>query len=200
MENEGMTMNYKNTELTDLMGEVWRPVTGYEGIYEVSNLGRVKSLKRRDCINSLRQARILRQNNDSDGYLMVNLCKDRGGVMAKVHRIVAAAFVVNVGKLPAVNHTDGNKKNNCVQNLEWCTNHQNILHAIETGLRNHRGEDNPASKLTNAEVLDIYNSPLKLRHICAAYPNVTSLAISRIRNGYSWSSVTGHQKRQRNRS
>ena len=111
------------------MEEEWRPVKGYEGLYEVSNMGRVKSLHASQSI-------IMKQATKNDGYVQVNLSKD--GVPSKkyVHRLVATAFVRNPNNYEFVNHKDGNKKNNTVDNLEWCTSSYNMRHAYRNGLTN----------------------------------------------------------------
>ncbi len=104
------------------INEEWRPVVGYEGLYVVSNLGRVKSLPRgkqwpyRQTHNN-----ILTQTAKSGGYLTVTLSKGGKAETALVHRLVATAFIQNPLFLPCVNHKDENKLNNLVENLEWCT-------------------------------------------------------------------------------
>lgn len=111
------------------MEEEWKPIKGYEGIYEVSNMGRVKSLHRS-------QGRILKQDTKDNGYIQVSLNKD--GVQSKkhVHRLVATAFIPNPHNKSEVNHIDGNKENNNADNLEWCTREYNMRHAYRNGLTN----------------------------------------------------------------
>lgn len=112
------------------MIEEWRDIEGYEGLYQVSNLGRVKSLARtaidRRGIPHYVNERILKQAFDKDGYCLVGLHKDRKIKSGKVHRLVASAFIDNPHNLPEVNHKDENKSNNNVENLEWCTPKYNI--------------------------------------------------------------------------
>lgn len=106
------------------MREEWRPVVGYEGLYEVSNMGNVKSVERMKWNGkSYYKApeRILKAGKDSGGYLQVHLCKDGKIKQCLVHRLVAAAFIENPNNLLCINHKDENPKNNCVQNLEWCS-------------------------------------------------------------------------------
>lgn len=110
------------------MEEEWRPVKGYEGLYEVSNMGRVKSLHRSQGI-------ILKQGT-SHGYMKVGLHKNGTCSTKKVHRLVATAFIRNPNNYEFVNHKDGNKKNNTVDNLEWCTRSYNMRHAYHNGLMN----------------------------------------------------------------
>lgn len=104
------------------MIEIWKDIKGYEGLYQVSNLGRVKSLGN----NKRRKEKILKQVEDGGGYLFVLLCKNGKGKMFKVHRLVAQAFTPNPNNYPQVNHKDENKQNNCVWNLEWCDCKYNI--------------------------------------------------------------------------
>lgn len=115
--------------------EIWKPVVGYEGFYEVSNIGRVRSLDRispsfHKKFNVVRyfpvKGRILKQRVCPLGYCEVRLC--RGGVLKafSVHRLVAQAFIPNPDNLPQVNHIDENPSNNCDWNLEWCDCKYNI--------------------------------------------------------------------------
>lgn len=107
------------------MKEEWKPVLGYEGLYEVSNCGKVKDL----CKNMEPKL-----HDDGKGYFMTWLKKYGQSKTHKVHRMVAMAFIPNPSRKRYVNHIDGNKQNNCTDNLEWCTNKENVVHAFETGL------------------------------------------------------------------
>lgn len=105
-----------------MIAEVWRYVPGYEGLYMVSNKGRVKSLN----YHRSGKERMLKGRKLPNGYLQVDLYK--GGKMTKytVHRLVAMAFIPNPKNLPEINHKDEDKSNNCVENLEWCTHQYNL--------------------------------------------------------------------------
>lgn len=96
--------------------EIWRDINGYEGLYEVSNMGRVKSLN----YNRTNQEKILKLGKNKNGYMIVVLCKNGKTKTCQVHRLVANAFIGNPNNLPMINHKDENPSNNCVDNLEWC--------------------------------------------------------------------------------
>ena len=105
--------------------EQWKSIAGYEGLYEVSNLGRVKSLN----YNRTGKERILKQQKDKHGYLRVDICKDGKLKHSKVHRLVAEAFIQNPNNLETVNHKDEDKTNNVASNLEWMTRGDNIIYS-----------------------------------------------------------------------
>lgn len=118
--------------------EVWKDIPGYEGYYQVSNLGRVKSLARMvsrknqpDCPI---EERCLKQRTGKNGYNYVVLSKEGKPKTALIHRMVATAFVKNPKGQKIVNHIDGDKQNNRFDNLEWCSSGENNKHAFETGL------------------------------------------------------------------
>ena len=115
------------------MEEIWKPVKGYEELYQVSNLGRVKSLERIDCHGQPRKEKILRYGINK-GYCYVTLCKNGKHTTFLVHRLVAEAFIPNPNNYPQVNHKDENPSNNCVENLEWCDQKYNSNY----GTRNKR--------------------------------------------------------------
>ena len=115
------------------MSEIWKDIPGYEGLYQVSNMGRILSLNygHRKSWNK-KELKLSRSNS---GYYHVQLYKN-GIVSTKlIHVLVATVFVENCGNKPEVNHKDGNKKNNCASNLEWVTRKENLKHAVENGLR-----------------------------------------------------------------
>ena len=143
--------------------EEWRDIVGYEGEYQVSNLGRVKSLSR-FIFNGkgtfLSQEKILNGFKTKKGYIRVELHKKSFAI----HRLVAQAFIPNELNKPQVNHIDGDKSNNCVSNLEWCTNGENQIHAYANGLNYHSDEPGRTKRqvckidLTTGEILDVYES------------------------------------------
>lgn len=103
------------------MEELWKDIEGYEGLYQVSNLGRVKRIASNRC----KKERILKQTVGSTGYYCVDLSKEGCTKTKKVHRLVACAFIPNTNNLPQVSHIDESRLNNMVNNLIWATNKEN---------------------------------------------------------------------------
>ena len=114
--------------------EVWKEITGYEGLYMISDKGNVHSVERRDSMGRKCGGRTLTPSYDKDGYLKVVLCKNGMMYHKRLHRLVAETFIPNPNNFPQVNHIDEVKDNNNVNNLEWCTSKYNNNH----GTRNER--------------------------------------------------------------
>jgi hypothetical protein len=131
-------MSYYRDIITEIIpNEVWENLKDYEGLYQISSLGRIKSLnkivKRKKQGNFYQQGRILRQREEQ--YLKIGLSDVTGSFSSKkMHRLVATTFLVFVPGKNHVNHKDGDKYNNCVENLEWCTHEENMRHAYENNL------------------------------------------------------------------
>lgn len=123
--------------LTTAAVEEWRPIEGWEGLYEVSNMGRVRSLDRYiDIVNDqwkptqrFCRGRVLKQTMNIYGYMLITLHKDRTVVTKLVNRLVAQAFIPNPNNLPETNHKDQNPANNRADNLEWCDRIYNLSYA-----------------------------------------------------------------------
>ena len=107
--------------------EIWKDIEGYEGLYQISSFGRVKSFVYKEKILKPTTGR-------TDGYVRISLHKDRRIRTYTIHRLVACAFIPPIADKPYINHIDGNKQNNYVGNLEWCTASENQFHAVERGL------------------------------------------------------------------
>ena len=116
------------------MKEIWKPITGFEGLYNVSNFGNVKSCNRtrKSKANSLAivKERMLKLNTDKDGYKSVALCLNGKLYYRRVHRLVAEAFIPNPNHYTLINHIDENVSNNIVSNLEWCSPSYNRLYSL----------------------------------------------------------------------
>lgn len=118
------------------MQEIWKDIKGYEGSYQVSNLGRVRSLTRKVntfCGIRTTKGKVLKPLKTKNNYLRVDLKQHQNDKYVSIHRLVAKTFIPNPKEYPIVNHKDGNSLNNKVDNLEWCTQSHNIKEAFRLG-------------------------------------------------------------------
>ena len=188
---------YKNKSLENLDGEIWKDIIGFEGLYQVSNLSRVKGLDRYVEDNrgykKFIKEKILSQSN-MRGYLSVTLSKN--GILStpKVHRLVVITFIPNINNKPFINHLDGCKTNNNISNLEFCTAQENIQHAYDNGLKIGKkdkehplfgkiGKENPSSKI-------IYQYTIQGdRELNINHSNISKCAKGKAKSsgGYFWS-------------
>lgn len=168
------------------MIEIWRDVVGYDGKYQVSNFGRVKSFRYKTV-----PPRILKAISNGTGYLRVCLCRNGKSKSAYVHRLVAEAFIPNPDGKPQINHINGIKTDNRAENLEWCTRSENTQHALRTGLRGY-GEKHPRAKLTNEQARHIRDNPdgLTQRKLADKF-GVDRTTISAIQRGKYYCDVGG---------
>lgn len=161
--------------------EIWRDILNYEGSYQISSQGRVKSLRRFRCPEN----RILLGSPDDNGYLKVALCKAKTPKYFRIHRLVATAFIPNSENKRCVNHRDGNKRNNNATNLVWSTDSENELHSYIT-LRKRA----PRAKLTMEDVKEIRRLYPSLTEIALAKRyGVRQTTISSIVNRVNWRSI-----------
>lgn len=143
-----------------LIIEEWRPIEGFEGYYEISNIGRVKSLQRREwwekrgCYHLLKE-RIMKTFINRKGYVTVQLKKQSERTKYSVHRLVAFAFINNPSGFPEINHKDCIRDNNVYSNLEWVTHSKNQEYAYQSGNRSHKGSKHPQVKLSESQVREI---------------------------------------------
>lgn len=136
--------------------EQWKPVVSFEGAYEVSNLGRIKSLRRlKNNKGAFQEVKerilVIGQSN----YPSVSLWLNGTLKVKKVHRIVAEAWIKNPLNKAEVNHIDANRQNNCVENLEWVTRQENVNHAKENNLL-PRGNNHVNTKVNSAEIIEFF--------------------------------------------
>lgn len=179
------------------MKEEWRPIKGFEGYYEISNHGRVRSLDRlRKSVKGMAKVngKIISGNHGENHYYQVVLFREGKSKTALVHRLVAEAFIPNPENKPQVNHKDGDKHNNNVNNLEWVTRSENQIHAYRTGLHPGTGEGNVNAKLTREQVAEIRRTYVKGRRgsgatILARKYGVKKHAILSIIWGDTWKGV-----------
>ena len=175
--------------------EIWKDIEEFEGLYQVSNLGRVKSLERyvnhKRYKKQLIKERIIKPTLSFDKYYYVGLYKNGNVKNVTIHRLVCLSFLQKTNKKKEVNHKNGIKTDNRVENLEWCTRSHNILHAFKNGLKHGpKGEKNGKSKLTEKEVIKIKYSykELNVAEIAKIY-NVTETASYDITSNKSWKHI-----------
>lgn len=171
--------------MTNIQEEIWKPIPNYEGLYEVSNFGRIKGLPYKN-----RPEFYPKIHHNHKGYPVVNLGRAKQKIKI-VHRLVAICFVpVNDFSLQ-VNHINGIKTDNRSDNLEWLTCSDNIKHAYKIGIKTGRGESNNFSKFKNIDVLNIRERRAKgekLKSIAIDY-NVSIVCISSISNRRTWTHI-----------
>lgn len=175
------------------MQEIWKDVCNYEGYYQISNKGRIKSLDRYVERNGKLvkvKGKILNLNKNNAGYYYLNLCTNNSRKKFLIHRLVAIAFIPNQNKLKCINHKDENKSNNSVENLEWCNHKYNSNYG------------NIRSKLSDKKCKSVIclelNKKFKSQTEAANYFNIKQSAISfccnnsnRTAGGYHWQFTEG---------
>ena len=170
------------------MNVEWRPVVGFEGLYEVSSDGRVRRSLSAPVSRSTYPGRELNPDY-STGYARLSLTRDRKCHRLQVHRMVARAFLGEARPFAHVNHKDGDKKNNRVENLEWCSSQDNTRHAWNFGLcAPNSGESHGMSKLTTRDVEVIRGARARgiaLSNIADVF-GITESTVSHIALGKTW--------------
>ena len=174
---------------------MWKDVKGFEGLYQISDDGRVKSLPRKvnGPYNSIRLTKERQLKPwEASGYLRVTLIKDGKEYYPSIHRMVAEAFIPNLADKDCVNHKDGDKKNNNVSNLEWCSQSENLRHAFRNGLNRH------PRKLTDDEVIDIVTRKFQGQRACYVYEDyktkISKPGFYSIWDGYSRPQIFNYVK------
>jgi len=175
----------KSTQISlPLQFEEWRPIADYDGMYEVSNLGRVR--RTQDQYGRLVH-RFLRPDVSTHGYLRVCLSAHSSERRYSIHRLVASAFVPAEAKKPQINHIDGIKTNNHADNLEWCTCRENNIHGRRLGLQGPQTRwVAPGAKLTEEQVEAIRALPHRNARIVGLQFGVGETAVGDIWAGRSW--------------
>jgi hypothetical protein len=183
--------------------EKWEPIVGYEGFYEVSNWGRIRSVPRviftvnrkNASYKRIIKGGLLKLNTKWSGYPRVKLTRNSEYTKHSVHRLVAEAFLPNPDNKPCVNHKNGIRTDNYYHNLEWATYQENSQHAVDTGLNSGpKGEKCGNSKLKEEEVLKICYmvdyGELTQKQIAKIF-GISNITVSNISRGNSWSHITG---------
>jgi DNA-binding transcriptional regulator YiaG len=174
------------------MKEIWKDISNYEGLYQVSSYGRIRSLDHIDRLGRLKKSCVLSLRGHSSGYKLVNLYRNSKRRSYRIHRLVAQTFIPNHNNLPEVNHKDGNKSNNFIDNLEWVTSKENSDHKDKILGKCAKGEHHILSKLNNKEVKRIRGllkeGKLTQQQIAEIY-NVSDVTISHIKTGKKYKSV-----------
>ena len=186
--------------------EIWKNIKDLEGLYQVSNLGRVKSLCRQLVDGRVWKERIM-QTPISSGYPSVSLRINNSYIKERVHRLVGQAFVEGYKKGLVINHIDGNKLNNEASNLEWCTFSENLKHAHKTGLNKapskmHQANQKKTVQLNlNNELIKIYDSAKDAaKEVNCPIQNITRVCRGdkNTARGYKWVYLKDYEKQNSN--
>lgn len=175
------------------MEEIWKDIAGYEGMYQVSNLGRVKSLARITKNQYGKQDYILKTKKSDNGYISIGLFKNNKQEILLVHRLVAQAFVPNPNDYPIVNHKDEDSTNNNANNLEWCTYEYNNNY----GTRSLRSSITKQKKIVQYDLdgkfIKIWDSAKEAIEKLGLSNHVTDVCHKRRKTcgGYKWEFMKG---------
>lgn len=174
--------------------EQWKDVAGFEGYYQISNAGKIRSLDRQEAQTNghpmTYKGKMMNPCKDGKGYRFMYLARNGKRKMYKIHRLVALAFIPNPYNYEQVNHIDGDKDNNSVNNLEWCTGAYNMQHSFHNGLHK-KGERVSTAILTQAQVDEIRSRHIKRDGEYGAKPlakkyGVSDMTIRNILNNKKW--------------
>lgn len=173
------------------MEEIWKDIKGYEDLYQISNMGNVRSLN----YSRTGKTEILRPGSDR-GYLCVGLCKNGKAKTYRVHRLVAQAFIPNPDELPCINHIDEDKTNNRVENLEWCDHAYNNNY----GTRNERVGPNRGKSILCVETGEVYSSQQEAaRRTGISQSHISAVCCKKPKRktagGFHWEFVTSSSRK-----
>jgi len=175
--------------------EVWKDIKGYEGCYQISNLGGVKRMAHtiisKKGYSSFYPERLMVPVLSTKGYWTIKLSLSGKSNRFLIHRLIAIAFIPNPENKPYINHKDGIKTNNDIPNIEWCTAKENQQHAYDTGLKigvRQKGEDHGSARLTESDIIAIRESGLTSKELSKKY-GVTRAHINQILARRRWSHI-----------
>lgn len=176
---------HENLSLKNSENEIWVSLLRFKPKYQISSIGRLKVIKFRHRPTIIKKLSI-----SNDGYIYTLLSINNKRKVERIHRLVAEAFIPNPENKPFINHKNGIKWDNRIENLEWCTHQENINHAVENGLIiKHYGKES-GSILNEKQALEIFNSDKTITKLSKEY-KVCEATISMIKTGKSWGWVTG---------
>lgn len=174
------------------INEEWRDIPEYEGIYQASKLGRIRSVDRpRRCKNNhifICRGIVLKQCIQNNGYCLVWLRKDGRTKALCVHRLVASAFLPNPANLEQINHKDGNKKNNAVNNLEWCSRSENQKHAYRV-LGRPRHLSAKVMCIETGEVFSSERNAERTKGLCKGTISQMINGYKKTAGGFTWKKI-----------
>lgn len=162
------------------MNEIWKDIKGYEGLYQISNFGRIKSILSNKFLKA----------GKANGYRNVVLYKNKLKKTFNIHRLICINFISNPYNKPCVNHINGIKSDNRLENLEWVTHSENKIHAFKIGLESKKGEKHHFSKLNEKQAIKIKyeHKDLSQKEIAKIY-KIDSSSVSNIRRGVTWTEI-----------
>lgn len=171
------------------MKEIWKDIKNYEGIYQVSNLGRIKSLGRKDAIGRIKKEKIMKEN--CNNYVQIKLCYEQKQSNKYVHRLVAEEFLNNELNCKEVNHINGIKTDNRVENLEWVTPRENQLHSYKLNLRKPTTKKVRQYNLKNKLIKEWNSLTEAARYYDISYTNISSCCNGKRKTsaGFRWEFV-----------
>lgn len=177
------------------MKEIWKDIKDYEGLYQVSNLARIKSSSKEAKPgkgNGARAEQFIKIQTSDFGYHFVELRKNGERKTCQLHRLIAQAFIPNTFNKREVNHISGNKVDNRIENLEWCTRSENMIHAHRTGLKSEKGEKNSRATLKDwmiPEIRSLWRTGKYMQKDIAKLYNTTPIVISKIITFRTWNHI-----------
>ena len=173
--------------------EIWKDVIGYEELYQASTMGRIKSLHKIGGASRQSFTGIMKPKTNRGGYYVIHICKNGIAKETTVHKVIALTFLTNPYNLSTVNHKNGIKTDNRLENLEWCSIQDNLKHALETGLRKCDGENNGRSVFNKDDIIKaklMYNTgKYSVREVRDMIGKGTRGSLQRAISGDTWKSI-----------